>query len=137
MSGFQINGRNKQGASKDSNTAPNKEIERKRVMRIDFECSGGFANLRLSYHGHTDELPQVQAEEIKQLVIRSGYFDIQPGDLKPTGKGPPDVFHYTVSLSDGEKAKALACNDVSAPASLHPLLAKFRELALAQKTSGA
>jgi hypothetical protein len=106
-------------------------------MRIDFECGGGFANLRLAYHGHTDELPQEQAEEIKHLVDRSGYFDIRAGDLKPADKGPPDVFHYTVSLSDGKRANALACNDVSAPASLHPLLAKFRELALAQKMSGA
>jgi hypothetical protein len=106
-------------------------------MRIDFEGSSGFANLRLTYHAHTDELPQEQAQEIKHLVDRSGYFDLRPGDLEPTAKGPPDVFHYTVSLSDGNRANALVCNDVSAPASLHPLLAKFRELALAQKTSGS
>lgn len=102
-------------------------------MRIDFQCTGGFANLRLTYHGHTDELPQALAEEIKQLVDSSGYFDIQPGDLKPTAKGPPDVFAYTISLSDGGKSKSLSCNDVSAPVDLHPLLAKFRELALDRK----
>jgi hypothetical protein len=106
-------------------------------MRIDFECSGGFANLRLIYRGHTEELPQKLAEEIEHLVHASGYFDLQPADLVPAAKGPPDVFNYTVSLSDGEKVKALSCNDVSAPVSLHPLLAKFRELALAQKLSGA
>lgn len=102
-------------------------------MRIDFECTGGYANLRLSYKAHTDELPQTQAEEIVNLIHASGYFELQPDDLASAAKGPPDVFHYKVSLSDGERKKTVSCNDVSAPTNLHPLLAKFRELAMDQR----
>jgi hypothetical protein len=102
-------------------------------MRIDFECSGGFANLRLSYHADTDELPQELAEEILRLVESSGFFDIQPSEVDPTSAGPPDVFSYRVSLSEGKRKKSLSFNDVTASAKLHPLLALLRKLALDQK----
>jgi hypothetical protein len=99
-------------------------------MQIDFECTGGFANLRLKFNLHTDELPQEQADEILALVDASGYFSIQSHDVAPATTGPPDVFHYKVSLTDGHRKKSLYCNDMSAPVELHPLLAKFRTLAM-------
>jgi hypothetical protein len=105
-------------------------------MRIDFECTGGFANLRLAYKVRTDELPQKQAKEIVNLIDASGYFELRPDDLASGANGPPDVFHYKVSISDGERKKAVSCNDVSAPTNLHPLLAKFRELAMDQGRKG-
>jgi hypothetical protein len=105
-------------------------------MRIDFECTGGFANLRLKLNVHTDELPQELADEIKALVKASGYFEIHPGDAAPAAHGPPDVFHYRISLSEGSRKQALSCNDVSAPNSLLPLLAKFRELAIDRRRQG-
>jgi hypothetical protein len=105
-------------------------------MRIDFECSGGFANLRLTYHVDTDELPQEFAEEILRLVESSGFFDIQPSEVAPTSAGPPDVFFYRLSLSQGSRKQSLSCNDVTAPAALHPLLALLRKLALNQKRKG-
>ena len=105
-------------------------------MRIDFECSGGFANLQLTYHGDTDALPQAQAEELLQLVESSGVFDLQQGDVMPTTSGPPDVFSYQLSLSGGVRQKTVSFNDVTAPAPLHPLLALLRKLALDQKREG-
>ncbi|MEJ2639386.1 MAG: hypothetical protein P8010_07405 [Desulfosarcinaceae bacterium] len=105
-------------------------------MWIDFECTGGFANLRLKFKVHTDELPQELAAEIKELVEVSGYFNIQPSDVTPAVNGPPDVFHYTVTVADGSQKRALFCNDVSAPAALHPLLEKFRTLAMDRRRQG-
>jgi hypothetical protein len=101
-------------------------------MRIDFECSGGFANLRLSYRADTNELPPELAEDILSLVESSGFFDIQAGEVASTSAGPPDVFSYRVSLSEGRKMQSLSCTDVTAPATLHPLLALLRKLALNQ-----
>lgn len=102
-------------------------------MRIDFECSGGFANLQLTYRAHTDDLPDELAEELLTLVESSGVFGIRPGDVAPSSDGPPDVFSYRLSLSEGGKKQTLSCNDVTAPAELHPLLARLRSLALDKK----
>ena len=106
-------------------------------MRIDFECSGGYANLRLTYHVDTDELPQELAEELLRLVKSSGIFDLQQqSEVAPTSTGPPDVFFYKLSLYKGNRRKSLSFNDVTAPASLHPLLALLRKLALEQRQKG-
>ncbi len=105
-------------------------------MRIDFEFSGGFANLRLTYHVDTNDLPQELAQEILKLVKSSRFFDIQPSEVAPTSTGPPDVFLYRLSLSEGSKKQSLSCNDVTAPATLHPLLSLLRKLALKQGRKG-
>lgn len=105
-------------------------------MRIDFECSGGFANLHLTYHADTDELPPELTNEIMELVESSGFFDIKPVELAPSSSGPPDVFFYQLSITKGNKKQSLSCNDVTAPAGLHPLLALFRKLAIDRKRKG-
>jgi hypothetical protein len=106
-------------------------------MRIDFECSGGFANLQLAYHADTDALPQDKAEELLKLVKSSGVFDIEQGNIPSASmSGPPDVFSYHVSLSEGGRQKTLSFNDVTAPDSLQPFLALLRKLALEQKQKG-
>ncbi len=106
-------------------------------MRIDFECSGGFANLQLTCHLNTDGLPQVQAEELLKLVESSGVFDLQQSDVTPAADGgPPDVFFYRLSLSEGGRQKTLSFNDVTAPASSRPLLALLQKLALDEKRKG-
>jgi|SoiMetStandDraft_2_1073263.scaffolds.fasta_scaffold35479_1 hypothetical protein len=104
-------------------------------MRIDFESSGGLANLQLNYHVDTDKLPQEQANGLLSLVKSSGVFDLQQSDIKSKTTGDPaDVFSYRLSLADGANQKTLSFNDVTAPASLQPLLALLRKLALEQKS---
>lgn len=99
-------------------------------MHIDFKCSGGFANLRLRYHADTDNLPKELSEELIMLVESSGIFNIQQNEIAQTGTGPPDVFFYHLSISDGSRRLSLTFNDVTAPESIHPLLSRLRKLAL-------
>lgn len=106
-------------------------------MRIDFECSGGYANLRLTYHGDSSELPQESAEELLRLVEISRIFEIQPDELVSELEGPPDVFFYRLILQEGDKEISLSLNDITAPASLHPLLSFLQELALKQRREEA
>jgi hypothetical protein len=102
-------------------------------MQIDFESSGGYANLQLSFHANTDALPPEVAAEILRLVDSSGVFDLKPEDVAPSPAGPPDVFTYRLSLRDGSRQTTLSLNDVTAPPSLHPLLAFLRKLAADEK----
>lgn len=102
-------------------------------MRIHYECSGGFINLQLEYHVDTADLNQELAEELLKLVESSNVFDIQPSEVAPMSDGPPDVFFYQLSLSEGGKQISLSCNDVTAPVELRPLLARLQELALDQR----
>jgi hypothetical protein len=102
-------------------------------MLIDFESSGGYANLQLSYHANTDTLPPEIAAEISKLVASSGVFDISQEDVAPSPSGPPDVLSYRLSLRDGARQTTLTLNDVTAPPSLHPLLALLRKLAVEER----
>lgn len=105
-------------------------------MLIDFESSGGYANLQLSYHANTDLLPPEVAAEISRLVESSGVFDLTPADTASSPAGPPDVFSYELSLRDGSQQTTLSVTDVTAPPSLHPLLALLQKLAVEQKLKG-
>lgn len=104
-------------------------------MRIDFKCSGGFANLRLNYLAETDDIPTELAQELQGLVTQANFFDIEANQAT-RGFSPPDVFSYQIYLSDGGKQKVLNCNDVTAPKSLRPLLKRLRKLAMEQLKSG-
>src|SRR5688572_8983867 len=99
-------------------------------MRIDFECSGGFANLKLSFHGDTADLPPEVGAELQRLIQESRIRELRPKDTR-ADQGAPDAMTYRVKLSNGE-TQTLVLNDVNAPAAVHPLLARLRALALDQ-----
>lgn len=107
-------------------------------MQIDFASSGGFANVQLNYRADTNTLPEEQAQELTRLVESSGAFDLQQEDVNPNvAVGRADVISYRLTLSEGARQNTLWFNDVTAPASVRPLLAFLRKLALEQKKQGS
>jgi hypothetical protein len=116
-----------------------KEVVRSTVdMQIDFASSGGFANVELNYRADTNILPEEQAQELTRLVESSGIFDLQQEDVNPNiTVGRADVIAYRLSVSEGDRQKTLWFSDVTAPASVRPLLAYLRKLALEEKRKGA
>ena len=103
-------------------------------MQIDFASSGGFANLQLNYRADTNTLPEEQAQELTRLVESSGAFDLQQEDVNANvAVGRADVISYRLTLAEGTKQTTLWFNDLTAPASIRPLLAYLRKLALEQK----
>jgi hypothetical protein len=109
-------------------------------MQIDFASSGGIANIELSYRADTNSLPEEQAKELERLIESSGAFDLQQEDQTPNPRaaaGPPDVIAYRLTVSDGIRQNTLWFNDVTAPASIRPLLAELRKLAVEQKRTGS
>jgi hypothetical protein len=106
-------------------------------MQIDFSSSGGFTNIQLAYRGDTATMPEDQAQEVKRLVESSGVFDLEQEDVNSNSAiGRADVISYRLTLSDERRQTTLWMNDVSAPASVRPLLAFLRKLAIEQKKPG-
>lgn len=104
------------------------------TMQIDFASSGGFANIELTYRADTDTLPEEQARELERLVETSGVFELEQEDTDPhVAVGRADVISYRLTLSDGPRQTTLWVNDVTAPASMRPLLAELRKLAIDRK----
>ena len=103
-------------------------------MQIDFASSGGFANIQLAYQGDTGSLSKEQAQELVQLIESSGVFDLKQDDINTNAAiGRADVISYRLTLSDGPRQTTLWLNDVNAPASVRPLPAHLRKLAIEQK----
>jgi hypothetical protein len=106
-------------------------------MQIDFSTSGGFANLELTYRADTNSLPEEQAQELQNMVESSGVLELDQDDLNINSTvGRADVISYRLSLSEGSKQTTLWMNDVTAPASVRPLLGYLRKLAIEQKKQG-
>jgi hypothetical protein len=107
-------------------------------MQIDFATSGGVTNQELTYQADTNTLPEEVAKELTRLVESSGAFELEQHDINPSVTvGRADVISYRLSLSDGNRQTTLWMNDVTAPASVRPLLASLQELALDQKRAGS
>ena len=103
-------------------------------MQIDFGSSGGVANVELAYRADTETMPKEQAQELERLVENSGVFDLQKNDMEFNATiGRADVISYRLSLADGTRQTTLWLNDVTAPASVRPLLAFLQELAREEK----
>jgi hypothetical protein len=106
-------------------------------MIIDFECSGGFANLRWRYRVNTDELGPEEAADLRQLVERTGIMGLKAAELAPKSPGPPDVMQYRITISHMGTLQSLEINDITAPPALRPLLTRLQELAAEQKGKDA
>jgi hypothetical protein len=106
------------------------------IMHIDFESSGGYANIKLTYHGDTEELPGEVANKLIELVDSSRIFDLKENEVAPSLSGPPDVLYYKLTIQEGNKRTSLYFNDITAPDSLRPLLTLLQELAWEQIRKG-
>jgi hypothetical protein len=104
-------------------------------MRITFECSGGYANLNLSWVGDTEQLAPDVADDLEREVADSRIWEIEQPSGDPDA-GPPDVFSYRLTVSDGPRQKTMEVTDVTAPPSVQPLLSRLRKLALKERESG-
>lgn len=98
-------------------------------MHIEFETSGGYANINLAYRGDTDKLPPEVAGKLLGLVESSRVFELQQSEIAPSTAGPPDAFVYKLTLYAGGQKKSLSFNDATVPDQLKPLLAFLQELA--------
>ena len=96
------------------------------TMRIDFEQSGGFANITFGFHAEVDELSQEDTEELRDLVAASG---ILKGGL-PEPKAGGSGLSYLLRLSEGPRIASWTGTDTTMPEALAPLIDRLSELAV-------
>jgi hypothetical protein len=98
-------------------------------MHIHFTCSGGYANLRLTYEADTTQLSPALAAELSALVQASGIWELSPADL--AAPVPiPDVMTYEVTVQEGDRQITRSLTDLTAPDALRPLLNQLRDWAI-------
>ena len=104
-------------------------------MRIEYQCSGGFGGLHLTYQGETDTLPAAEADVLLDLIKAANVFDLSPRQIAQKSRSIPDDFTCRLTLSKAGKTKTVSFNELGAPENLRRLSAHLRNLAI-KKQSG-
>jgi hypothetical protein len=89
-------------------------------MRIVFERTGGFAGRRVSGSLDSSSLTLPQARRLKELLKRSGFFEL-PAILTSSNTGA-DHFNYRLTVETEERQHTVETSDIAVPAPMRPLL---------------
>jgi hypothetical protein len=81
-------------------------------MRISFERTGGFANIRLRAEIDSAQLPHERAQELEKLIERARPFDQQA--QSQSSPPLPDDFQYDVTINDGGHSETIRTTDAAA-----------------------
>jgi len=98
---------------------------------IDFKRSGGLSGASTSVEIDSSELSLVDAEVLKLLIDRSGFFEAFVSGN--TFLNMPDQFHYHITIEHLGKRRSLELSDGSIPDFFRPLINHLVRLARTQK----
>ena len=99
-------------------------------MKIFFERTGGFANLRFTGNFDLDSLPEETADPLRTLLEQMDFPSL-PEQLFGT-TAVPDQFNYRITVTTPSGQHTVTTGENSAPALLGMLLQRLTELARAQ-----
>jgi hypothetical protein len=88
-------------------------------MRVTLERTGGFAGVRLTTTADTDKLPSDDAEQLRQLVAGSRFFEL-PERIAPQ-RAQPDRFQYRVTVEDDSQVHTVTVSETALPPGMRPL----------------
>ena len=97
-----------------------KESMEQEQFHIDFERSGGFTGGSTRIELNSGELDPGQAEELKLLLDRSGFFEAFVLENKLLNM--PDQFSYQITIEHMGKRRTLELTDGSIPDLFRPLI---------------
>lgn len=89
-------------------------------MRMTFERTGGFAGITLTKVFDTADLPENEANQLRQLVDAANFFRL-PKTITSNSK-QPDRFQYQLKVEDNGKQHTVEVSEQAAPGTLRPLL---------------
>lgn len=96
-------------------------------MRIHFERTGGFAGMRLSTTVDSDELPEPQAEKLKDAVQNTSFFEL-PDHLDQGGSGA-DRFSYHITVEQEGRSHSVVAPESALDDALRDLVQFLESLA--------
>ncbi|MDN4862805.1 protealysin inhibitor emfourin [Priestia megaterium] len=102
-------------------------------MHIQFKCSGGIANLDLTFQIDTDKLPKEKNEKILNLIKAANLFNFKPDKIAEVIASGADTFSYHLKVADKKKNRSFLFTDITAPKEVRPLLDYLRKLAIEEK----
>lgn len=102
-------------------------------MRIEYECSGGYGGLRLTYQCETDALPAAESKKILDLIAAARVLELDPRQISAKSPRIPDDFDCRLTLSSAGKKKTLSFSELGAPENLRRLSVHLRKLAIKQQ----
>ena len=100
-------------------------------FHIFFKRSGGFTGSLNSAEIDSRELEFVEAEELKVLIDRSGFFEVLVFDTSFLHM--PDEFRYVISIEYAGKNRTLKLGDGNLPDKMRPLINRLVRLARASR----
>lgn len=89
-------------------------------FHINFERSGGFTGGSTRIELNSEELDPGQAETLKELLDRSGFFEAFV--LENKFLNMPDQFSYQITIEHMGKKRSLELTDGSIPELFRPLI---------------
>ncbi len=89
-------------------------------MRILFERTGGFAGRKLEGSLDTATLPSSQTRRLKELLKKSGFFDLPP--ILESAQPGADQFNYKVTVETREGKHTVEARETAIPRPMRPLL---------------
>jgi hypothetical protein len=102
-------------------------------MHIEYQCSGGFGGMRLSYQGETDLLPADEAKVLLDLIDAANVFGLSQKQVSQKSRNIPDDFTCRLTLSKAGKSKTLSFSELGAPDTLRRLSVHLRKLAIQKR----
>ena len=100
-------------------------------FHIHFRRSGGFTGISTSVEIDSRELASGEAEELKLLIVRSGFFEAVTFHNKFVNM--PDQFQYHITIEHTGKRRTLEFSDGSAPDLFRPLINYLVRVARARR----
>jgi hypothetical protein len=96
-------------------------------MRIQFERSGGFTGMVFEANIEINDLPEDEAQEIRQLIDSINFFTL-PSRLEDESPRS-DQFQYKITIETKEQTHTVETSDHAAPQEMKELLQKLTILA--------
>ena len=100
-------------------------------FHIYFRRSGGFTGISTSVEIDSRELASGEAEELKLLIVHSGFFEAVTSANNFVNM--PDQFQYNITIEHTGKRRTLEFSDGSAPDLFRPLINYLVRVARARR----
>ena len=97
------------------------------VKRIKFERTGGFAGMRIAADFELEDLPEDQAERVRELLDDVDFDELPEKLMK--GRPVPDGFNYSITVESEKGEHTVTTSDTSAPEKIQPLLELLYQIA--------